>query len=646
MAELASVAGGATLAPAPKDAFKMQASDTTPAAQEVLKRYQAERQKRLRKDGVEQYIDPATHAKLQRFQADCWVNADTLNPGLDSAKNGDHHTVILLGAGFGSIVFAARLLAAGIEDIVFVDSAGGFGGTWYWNRYPGLMCDVESYIYLPLLEETGYVPEQKYSFGYEIRAYAEMLVEKYGLRDKGIFRVRLNDLVWNDDSKEWTVNLDREDGKGKLQIRGDFVISNTGAINLPKLPDLPGMSDFEGHQFHTCRWDYDYTGGTPERPDMTKLKDKRVGIIGTGATAVQAIPELGKWAKELYVFQRTPSAVDIRNNKATNLEWFDREVRGSGTGWQRRRAENFNLHVCNVDMDTDFVADEWTRMRTFSSVVGTPKRITDIPAFITSTQELDLPRQEKIRKRVDDIVSDKATAENLKPWYSGWCKRPCFHDDYLPTFNRPNVKLVDTNGKGINRVTKSGMVVDGVEYPLDVVIFGTGYYIKGAESPAGKGGFKAYGRGHVDMDDKWGEGVATLQGLITDGFPNFFFCGPNQAGACANVVYTIDVLSEHIVFIIAEALKRSEGKRAVIEPSITAEEEWVQKIVARAGAFANLAGCTPSYFNAEGEADKPKSDEEIAKAARCAPWGEGIQSYVELIKDWRADGKLDGLIVT
>lgn len=647
MAELATVSLAVEGAPPPEDGLKMQANGVAPAAEVVLERYKQERQKRLRDEGEAQYIDPAFHAKLQRFQADCWVNASTPNPGLDKAKDGDRYTVALLGAGFASIVYASRLIKAGIQNVVLLDQAGGFGGTWYWNRYPGLMCDVESYIYLPLLEETGYVPKHRYSYGHEIREYAEILADKYDLRDKAIFRVKIDSLTWDERQTEWKIKLNRLDGNRQLQIQSAIVISNPGLISIPKMPNLPGMNDFEGHSFHTSRWDYNYTGGIPTEPDMINLKDKRVGIIGTGATAIQAVPELGKWAQELYIFQRTPSSVDSRGNRATDPEWFNREVRGSGKGWQRRRAENFNLNVSNAPIKLDLVSDEWTRMRTFSCVVGTPNKVSDIPTFLAYSQALDLPRQEKIRKRVEATVRNKETAEKLKPWYSGWCKRPCFHDEYLQTFNRPNVKLVDTQGRGVDKITKIGAVVAGVEYPLDVIIFGTGYYIKGSSSPAGKGGYQVYGKGGLSLDDKWEEGVATLHGIITDRFPNLFFQGPNQAGASANMAYMMDVFSEHITYIISEASKRAKerGGNIYIEPSQGAEEEWAKQITARAGAFAALSGCTPGYMNAEGAADKPKSGEQIAKAVKGAFWGEGIHSFVQVINQWRNEGTLEGLVL-
>ncbi|KAJ6005147.1 hypothetical protein N7451_003091 [Penicillium sp. IBT 35674x] len=640
-----------TLKPTPvtavNNAFSMKTKDVPLpiSPEDILKKYQDERNKRLREDGLSQYLDPATTARLKAFQADPWVTEETLNPGLDRVESGDRFTVVIIGAGFGGLLFAVRLLEAGIRDWVMIDSAGGFGGTWYWNRYPGLMCDVESYIYMPLLEEMDYVPRHKYSQGRELRAYAESIAEKYGLHNKAIFQVKAETMSWDEQYSEWVVNLQtvNKNRPENLVIRSQAIISSTGILNAPKMPDLPGINDFGGQSFHTSRWAYQYTGGSPTCPDLTQLQDKRVGIIGTGATAIQCIPELAKWAKQLVVFQRTPSAVDARNNRVTDTKWFDREVRATGRGWQRRRCANFNAHVSNQQMTQDLVDDEWTRMRTFSIIVGTPTEISDIPSYIQSVHALDIPRQERIRKRVDQVVRDPVTAEKLKPWYSGWCKRPCFHDEYLPTFNRPNVTLVDTNGKGLDSISKAGPVVAGTEYPVDILIYSTGFFTPTGDSPAARAGAKIYGRGGISLDDQWAQGVTTLHGITTDNFPNLFFPGPNQAAASANQVYVLDELSEHIVYVLSEAMKIVGNGRFLVEANRQAMEEWTKEVISRAAAFAAMNGCTPSYLNLEGGADKARTPEQQLKGVRGVMWGQGIASYVKRLEQWRSSGSLDGL---
>lgn len=621
-----------------------EANGHVASSEAIMERYRKEREKRLRADGMAQYVDPGMNDKFNHFQVDPWVTPETKNPGFDRVKSGDRVKVLIVGAGFGGMLFAARLLDAGIDDFVIADTAGGFGGTWYWNRYPGLMCDVESYVYLPLLEETGYIPKQKYSDGYEIRLYAESIALRYNLAPKAILQTKVDSMSWDDTQGEWKVNLSHVRGpKAQFTVNAEIVISSTGILNLPKMADLPGVLDYKGKSFHTARWDYGVTGGTQADPSLVNLKDKRVGILGTGLTAVQAIPHLAKWAKELYVFQRTPSAVDFRNNKVTDVEWFKKEVAGSGKGWQRRRGENFNSYISDSPDGPDMVKDEWTKMRTFSILVGKPGPITDIPAYVANARAIDLPRQERIRKRVDDTVKDKETAENLKPWYAGWCKRPAFHDGYLETYNQPNVHLVDTDGKGVDKVTTDGFVVAGKDYPLDVLIFSTGFYTPAGDSPAVRANTKIYGRGGVSLDDRWKEKISTLHGIVTKDFPNLLFPGPNQAGGSANAVYTLDLLSEHIAWLLAKAKKRSKNGKLYIEPEDQAMEDWAKEIVSRASIYAPMAGCTPGYLNNEGAADKPKTLEETMKGARGAMWGEGVASYIERIAQWRADGKLEGL---
>lgn len=464
------------------------------AAMKIQQRYTEEREKRLRADGVSQYIDLSKSEKFKHFQDDIWVDPNV--PPYSALEDGSRHEFLILGAGFGGLTFAIRLIEAGMkaDDIRIIDSAGGFGGTWYWNRYPGLMCDVESYIYLPFLEEMDYMPKNRYAYGHEIREYTEKIAKKYGLEDKAQFQTFIQSMVWDDNAKEWVVKMTimrANKPESDITVRSRFVVSASGVLNQPKIPAFPGMESFKGHSFHTARWDYDYTGGSPADPSLVKLKGKKVGIIGTGATAVQAVPHLAQWAKELYVFQRTPSAVDKRDNRLTDPEWFNKEVKNK-KGWQKARRQNFNAHLSNADPlpEQDLVSDGWTSMRAYCAMTGGQKVITPdaIPAHIATLHTTDFPRQQRVRERVDQIVKDQGTAEKLKAWYPGWCKRPCFHDEYLQSFNRPNVTLVDTNGKGVDRVSERGVLVGSTEYNLDVLILGTGFRPPAIGSPAFRAG--------------------------------------------------------------------------------------------------------------------------------------------------------------
>lgn len=621
-----------------------------------MQKYSEERMKRLRPDGITQYIDLATSEKFKQYHDDPWLEEEgKIVPAL---KNGDYCKYLILGAGFGGLLFAVKLIKAGVdvEDIRIVDSAGGFGGTWYWNRYPGLMCDVESYIYLPLLEETGYIPKHKYAYGAEIRDYANQIADQFNLRDKASFQMQTKDLSWDDSSNDWVVNIIYGQTSSKngnaLTVRAQFVVAAGGLLNNPKLPGLEGIDGFQGHSFHTSRWDYKSTGGTPLDPSLANLKGKTVGIIGTGATCIQALPHLAKWAKDVYVFQRTPSSVDVRNNKPTDSTWYNEQI-AHKKSWQRERAMNFNSFITNTEPkpDVDMVDDAWSRMASFSGLIGGPAALTvtpeTVPLHIGALHAMDYPRQESVRQRIASIVNDSSTAEKLKPYYPSWCKRPCFHDDYLPCFNQPNVHLIDTDGKGVDKLTSTSLIANGTAYPLDFLIFSTGFRSPSVGSPAARAGVSITGRNGLSLDQKWADGVATLHGVCSRDFPNLFWPGPLQAGASANQMFVLDTLSEHVAFIVSAAQKEAEGKKVVIEPTQAGEEEWSMRVLSMAMASAAMIGCTPGYLNIEGEADKimGMGQEAQMKAGRGGIWGAGINNFVRVIGEWRDDGKLQGLEV-
>lgn len=625
-------------------------------AADPMQKYNEERMKRLRPDGIAQYIDLATSDKFKQYQDDPWL----LEEGelVPSLSDGDHCKYLILGAGFGGLLFAARLIKAGldVEDIRIVDSAGGFGGTWYWNRYPGLMCDVESYIYLPLLEETGYMPKHKYAYGVEIREYANKLADHFRLRDKASFRMQTKELYWDDSANDWVVSLihgQTSSKKGKkITVRAQFVIAAGGLLNNPKLPGLDGIETFRGQSFHTSRWDYNFTSGTPSDPTLANLKGKTVGIIGTGATCVQVLPHLAKWAKEVYVFQRTPSSVAARNNKPTVPSWYKEQV-ASRKSWQHERAMNFNSFVSNANPkpDVDMVNDGFSQSPAFSGLIGGPGALSltpeTLPAYIGSLHTIDYPRQEAVRQRIASIVSDQSIAEKLKPYYPTWCKRPCFHDDYLPCFNQPNVHLIDTNGRGVDRLTPTSLFANNTEYPLDCLIFSTGFRSPSVGSPAARAGLSITGHHGVSLDQKWADGVATLHGVCSHDFPNLFWPGPLQAGASANQLFVLNTLAEHVTYIIATAKKEGGAGKVVIEPTIEAEEEWSMRVLGMSMGSAAMIGCTPGYLNAEGMVDKvmEMGKEAQMKAARGGIWGAGINDFARVIKEWRDEGTMRGIEV-
>ncbi|MCC6433861.1 MAG: NAD(P)/FAD-dependent oxidoreductase, partial [Acidimicrobiales bacterium] len=417
---------------------------------ELKARYLAERDKRLREDGNDQYVEVT--AEFSRYIDDPYVD-----PGFTREPINDEVDFTIIGGGFGGLLMGARLREAGWSSIRLVEKAGDVGGTWYWNRDPGAACDVESYVYLPLLEEMGNImPSTKYPFAPEIFEHSKRIARHFNLYEDALFQTGITELRWEEDTQRWLVRTDRDDA-----FRTKYIAMANGPLNRPKLPGIPGVNEFKGYTFHTSRWDYEYTGGD-STGNLTNLQDKVVGIIGTGATAVQCIPHLGQWSKHLYVFQRTPSSVDVRANRPTDPQW----VASLQSGWQQERMENFNICVEGGDVEVDLVQDGWTKI--FRNLTGKVakqasqklgRRLT--PQERGQLMELaDYMQMNSVRDRVDEIIEDPAVAEKLKPWYRQFCKRPCFHDEYLPTFNRPNVTLVDTDGKGVERLTEDGVVVD------------------------------------------------------------------------------------------------------------------------------------------------------------------------------------------
>ncbi|HEY7940272.1 MAG TPA: NAD(P)/FAD-dependent oxidoreductase, partial [Acidimicrobiales bacterium] len=292
---------------------------------EALRRkYREERDKRLRPDGNEQYLQPT--GRFAHLLDDPYVARVPREPLFDEV------TVACIGGGFAGLATGASLKQAGVDDVRIIEKGGDVGGAWYWNRYPGAMCDTAAMIYLPLLEETGYRPSQKYTQAPEILEHCQRIARHFGLYDNACFSTGVTELRWDDDAARWIIRTDRGD-----EMRAKFVTIGPGPLHRPKLPGIPGIESFGGHTFHTSRWDYDYTGGDPGGALMEKLADKRVGIIGTGATAVQCIPHLARAAGELYVFQRTPSSIDVRNNQPIDPDWFD----DLEPGWQARWLMNF-----------------------------------------------------------------------------------------------------------------------------------------------------------------------------------------------------------------------------------------------------------------------------------------------------------------
>ncbi len=577
-------------------------------------KYRAERDKRLREDGNEQYVE--IKDTFAHYLEDPYVKPITRAPQNDEIE------VLVVGGGFGGLLAGARLREAGVQDIRIVEKGGDFGGTWYWNRYPGAACDIESYVYLPLLEEVGYIPVEKYSRAPEILRHSRAIAEKFDLYRGAIFQTEVTEMRWDEESARWIVKTNKGDA-----LRARFVVMANGPLHRPKLPGIPGVETYKGHSFHTSRWDYDYTGGD-SNGGLTKLKDKVVGIIGTGATAVQCVPHLGAGARHLYVFQRTPSSIDVRANCPTDPDW----VKSLEPGWQQKRMDNFNALVSGIPQDEDLVNDGWTDIIGNILLLARSKPKDGAPHNPMELMQLaDFKKMEQIRARAEQVVRDRQTAEALKPYYNQFCKRPCFHDEYLDAFNRPNVTLVDTNGQGVERITEKGVVAGGKEYELDCLIYGTGFEV--GTSYTRRAGYELYGRGGQTLTDKWKDGVSTLHGMHSHGFPNVFVMQNTQAGFTANFPHMLNEQSKHLAYVIKEAQTR---QARVVEATEQAEKDWVQTILSLAIMRQKFfEECTPGYYNNEG---KPS-----ARAVQNGPYGAGPVAFVKVLEDWRAEGGLKGL---
>ena len=544
--------------------------------------------------------------------------ADPYTATVERAPIEDEVDVLIVGGGFGGLLTAARLKQAGVTRVRVVEAGGDVGGAWYWNRYPGAACDVESYIYLPLLEETGYMPTERYAKAAEIREHCRRIARHFDIYDDAIFSTQVTRLTWHGDAARWRVETDRGD-----QINAQFVVLTTGPLNRPKLPAIPGIERFQGHSFHTSRWDYAYTGGGATEP-MDGLADKHVGIIGTGATAVQCIPLLAQSAKQLTVFQRTPSALDVRNNSATDADWYA----SLEPGWQQNRIESFTSQFTGDLHVPDLVGDGWTIL---AKAAREKFAVDPTRDPIEIFEEADLEAMARVRDRIDELVENPATADALKPWYSLHCKRPCFHDDYLLTFNRPNVRLVDTKGRGVEEITETAIVAGGETAKIDCLIFATGF--ETATDYSKRSGFEVVGVDGQPLHDKWADGMISFHGMHSRGFPNCFVLSQTQSGMSVNFPHMIDEQSKHLAFLVASARERGVE---TLEATAEAEQQWVQAVLDLSEARRSfLESCTPGFYNNEGTSS-PAAD-------RNLPFGGGPTAFVNILREWREAGTFDGL---
>jgi cyclohexanone monooxygenase len=586
--------------------------------QALLAKYLAERDKRLRADGNAQYL--RIGGKLSHYKKDPYAEP------IHREALFDHVTFAFVGGGIAGLVTGARLVEAGVTDVRIVEKGGDFGGTWYWNRYPGAQCDTASMVYMPLLEETGHMPSEKYAHGPEILEQCRRIGRKYNLYDNALFQTEVTGIEWDEGGKCWVISTGRGD-----RFTASYIGVGTGPLHVPKLPGIPGIETFEGHSFHTSRWDYDYTGGDAAGAPMTGLTDKRVAIIGTGATSVQAVPYLARDARRLFVVQRTPSSVDVRANAPIDAKWFD----GIATpGWQARWMRNFTDNQAGGGAAEDLVQDGWTDLsrRIRGKFRHLPRENLTQAAMLAAFEDTDFEKMEEIRARVDSIVADRETAQRLKAWYRQLCKRPCFHDSYLQAFNNPSTTLVDTDGQGVERITETGFVVAGIEYEVDCIIYASGFEV-GTEFRS-RAGFDLVGRDGVRLSQAWGEGMRSLHGTHVHGFPNAFFVQPAQgANLISNVPHNLTEAARTIAAIVGHA--GAKGAREV-EVTREAQQAWVELLLTAPPRLIGSPDCTPGYYNNEGQEPTLASKLNVGYPA-------GPSAYFRYLDAWRGAGDFKGL---
>ncbi len=583
---------------------------------EVRHKYAEERARRLRGDGNDQYVEVAND--YAQYDRDPHVA-----PGYSREAISEELDAVILGGGIGGLLAAVRLQEVGITDIRIIEKAGDFGGAWYWNRYPGAQCDTESYIYLPLLEETGYIPTERYAHRPEIFEHMQRIGKHFNLYERACFQTQMQEARWNEEDARWIVKTDRGD-----VFKTRFVVMSSGPLNRPKLPAISGIADFKGHAFHTSRWDFEYTGGLGTG-ELTNLADKRVGVVGTGATGVQVVPRVGAYAKHTYLFQRTPASVDERNNHPTDEHW----AKSLQPGWQAERDENFCSIMAGLPVEEDLVDDKWTDFfkLTYKILDTGPEPNVSEETLALVREVADYQKGNEIRERVSRIVKDKDTAEGLKPWFGQWCKRPSFHDEYLQTFNRSNVEMVDASGEGIERITENSVLVNGVDYPVDCLIFATGFEVSTAYTRRSE--CEVYGRGGKSLSDVWANGMRTYHGFLTHDFPNCFHMGLTQTGAAFNYTYTANGQSEHLAYLVRSVIER--GAKSV-ETTLEAEDEWVALVTSPGPMRKYQETCTPGYYNVEGK--------NTGQGFIDNQYPLGPVPFFKMLEQWREAGDLAGLI--
>lgn len=474
--------------------------------------------------------------------------------------------VVVVGAGFAGLYMLYRLRDAGFSTRVF-EAGTGVGGTWYWNRYPGARCDVESMEYSYSFSEAlqqEWEWTERYAGQPEILRYANHVAEKFDLRRDITFNTRVTGAVFDEDENRWTVTTDTGES-----VSATFVVMATGCLSSTNLPEFEGRDSFLGETYHTGRWPHegvDFTG-------------QRVGIIGTGSSAIQAIPIIAAEAERLTVFQRTPNySIPARNEPLD--PGYVREIKAE---YPQLRADNLRMHAGFGSRvhhnDAPARSDDAAAREANYATRWQRGGFTFLGAYndLLRSREANETAAEFVRQRIRDTVNDPEVAELLCPDNVIGCKRPCLDTGYFETYNRSNVELVDARERAIERITPDGVVAGGREFELDCLVFATGFdAMTGAVL-----GIDIRGRGGNTLKEQWDAGPRTYLGLCTVGFPNLFLItGPGSPSVLTNMIVSIE---QHVDWITNCLRDLRRGGRATIEATRQAQDDWVDHVNTVAG---------------------------------------------------------------
>lgn len=468
--------------------------------------------------------------------------------------------VVVVGAGFSGLYLLYRLRKAGFSTRVF-ERGGDVGGTWYWNRYPGARCDVESlqysYSFDEQLQQDWHWPE-KFSAQPDILAYANHVADRFNLKKDIEFNIEVKASWFDENLKTWKITTNTGE-----EIDAQYFIMATGCISTTQIPNIKGLSDYVGNTFHTGDWPH----------EEVDFSGQSIAVIGTGSSGIQSIPVLAKQAKKLTVFQRTPNySIPSQNEPMTKK--YERSWKDVYS--ERRKEMRYSAHGSLKDLNDvpALSVDEDQRQELYTKrwAIGGTGFLGSFNDLLTNA-DANYTAAEYVRQQIKRVVKDKETAEILCPRsYPIGTKRICIDTGYFETYNRENVKLVDISKKPIQRLVADGIIVDDQLYAFDSIIFATGF-----DAMTGSiFNVDIKGRGGLALKEKWNAGPKTYLGLMSASFPNLFMItGPGSPSVKSNMIMSIE---QHVDLVIETLLSMRRKGLSVVEPELEAENKWVDHV--------------------------------------------------------------------